>query len=66
MWATLYKREFIIKNNIKFKEEMTLGEDEYFNLKAFMKANFFTIVNEPLYFYNQYTESTTKKLIKIC
>lgn len=66
MWATLYKREFIIKNNIKFKEEMTLGEDEYFNLKAFMKANFFTIVNEHLYFYNQYTESTTKKLIKIC
>lgn len=61
VWASIYKSELIKGNDIKFSEQIVLGEDTYFNLRAFAKANSFTIINEKLYFWRQFNESTSKK-----
>ena len=34
-WAKIYKKQYLIDNNIRFLET-NLGEDNYFNLKAFL------------------------------
>lgn len=37
-WAKIYKRQYLIDNEIKFLET-NIGEDNYFNLKAFLMTN---------------------------
>lgn len=37
-WAKIYKKQYLIDNNIKFLET-NLGEDNYFNLKALLMTN---------------------------
>ena len=34
VWNKLYRREFIVENNLKFREDLTFGEDEMFNVEA--------------------------------
>ena len=38
VWGSLYKKDFLTKNNIKFLD-MTPGEDTYFQQKCFFKQN---------------------------
>lgn len=38
VWDRIYKREFLIKNKIKFNEKLNFGEDQIFNLEA-LNAN---------------------------
>ena len=37
VWNKLYKRRFILDNNIRFKEGLQYGEDEVFNLECLFK-----------------------------
>lgn len=57
-WAKIYKKESLIKNNIKFKEKI-IQEDTHFYfqiLKHCKKISLFP--NEIIYSYNIYNEST--------
>lgn len=60
VWASLYKKDII--DNIYFDESISIGEDLLYNMEAFYKADTFTIVNEPLYYWVDNKDSITRKL----
>ena len=45
----IFKRNLLIKNNIKFKEKLNIAEDAIFNVDAFLKANDIFAYRIPLY-----------------
>lgn len=61
-WAKLYKREFLLNNNIEFLN-YGIGEDVYFNLLCYSKTNKIKLVNNFKYnwFYNNESVSNTKQ-----
>lgn len=61
-WAKIYKRDFIIKNNIEFLN-YKIGEDVYFNLNAYFNTNKIGIIDYVGYywFYNTKSISNTKQ-----
>ena len=52
VWDDIYKREFLIKNNLKFKEQL-LHEDTLFFIQALSKAKKVEYINIPFYIYRQ-------------
>lgn len=38
VWRNIYRKSFILKNNIHFCEELSYGEDSIFSIEAFLKA----------------------------
>lgn len=50
LWSSIIKRELIINNSIYFPENLNMGEDLLFNVKAYSYAN--KIVNSEFYFYH--------------
>ncbi|MBR0351169.1 MAG: glycosyltransferase [Clostridia bacterium] len=61
-WAKIYKKEFLIKNNIEFLN-VNLGEDVYFNLKALLASDKIKIIDYIGYnwFYNTTSVSNSKQ-----
>ena len=61
-WAKLYRRDFLINNNIQFLD-YEIGEDVYFNLIAYSKTNKIKIIDNTKYiwFYNSKSVSNTKQ-----
>lgn len=59
-YCKLFKRDFILKNNIKFKEDVINGEDMLFNVECALKLKKFEIVNKSIYMYRQTVTSATK------
>lgn len=57
----LYKKSFLIENNIKYPEDIILYEDSVFNILAFSKATKIKYIDKPLYHYFQRNDSATKK-----
>ena len=59
-WAKIYKKEYLINNNIQFLK-LNLGEDVYFNLKAMLMSKKIKIINYIGYnwFYNTASVSNT-------
>lgn len=55
-WANIYRKEFLIKNNLFFKEGI-YHEDEEFNLRAFAFAKHVKSTN--IYFYNYLQRSNS-------
>lgn len=55
IWDKIYKKELL--NNIRFDENLTIGEDILFCLNIFMKAKNVTFINEYLYHYLQQDNS---------
>lgn len=51
IWNKLYKKEFLIKNNIKFPNKKLFFEDLIFSLETYIRANHFYYLNEFLYFW---------------
>jgi len=64
----LYRRASITKNKIRFREDMTYGEDFVLNLELIVKSERFSFVNQTLYQYDTtIPNSLTKtKLSNIC
>lgn len=65
-WAKIYKRQYLIDNNIKFLES-NLGEDNYFNLKAFLmskKIKTLSYVGYNWFFNTESISNTKQKNIK--
>lgn len=61
-WAKIYKRQYLIENDIKFLS-VNLGEDVYFNLKAMLKSNKIKIIDYIGYnwFFNTASVSNSKQ-----
>lgn len=50
-WRNLYRREFLLENNIFFDEELRMVEEGPFNMEAFAKAERFVAVDIPVLCY---------------
>lgn len=63
-FATLYKTDIIIKNNVKFPVKMQYKEDVIFNLYFAQNSRCIIRINKPLYYYNKAnTKSLTSQLL---
>lgn len=51
-WTKLYKRDFLIKNNIRF-QEIFVGQDQLFFVDSMLKAERISILPEDLYCYRK-------------
>ena len=56
VWKGLYKRKFIIENDIKFRENIPFSEDKLFNIEALCKCKKLMYIDKQYYnyIYNQY------------
>jgi len=59
-WNKLFKRDFLINNNIKFPENMSMGEDFYFKMYCLCYAKKINFFNGAKYFYRQNDTSASK------
>lgn len=57
----LYKREFILKNDVRFNPESTYGEDYFFNWKLYILTDKTFFSDTPLYGYRQSLNGATSK-----
>ena len=48
VWNKLYRKEFLEKLNLKFREDLTFGEDELFNVEALIKNGGLWVVGRAL------------------
>lgn len=51
MWAMIYKKDFLIKNNIKCSEDIRIGEDIEFYIRAVVNSDSVSVVDKPMYNY---------------
>lgn len=63
-WNKLYKRKFLEKHDILFREKIKFGEDWFFNLELFDKINTFAYINKPYYNYFDNIGSQSKNIDK--
>lgn len=61
-FAKLYNKDIINKNNIRFIESLSLGEDLCFNLDYLEHCNKGLFIDAPLYYYRDTEGSLTKKI----
>ena len=60
-WSKLYRRKYLIDNNITFKENLINGEDMLFNIDCLINTKKIKIINDSIYMYRQNIFSATKK-----
>lgn len=60
-WARVYRRDFLIENNIWNVPGLKMMQDSVFNLWAFERARKICYKFEPHYHYSIYNESASKK-----
>lgn len=60
-WRNLFKREFLLKNNIVFEEKLRMVEEVPFNLEALAKAERFVAVDIPVLCYRVRNESLQRQ-----
>lgn len=60
-YSKIYKREFIIENNIQFDEGIINGEDMLFNLKCYLKLQTYKTVSQSFYLYREAYGTATKR-----
>lgn len=65
-WCKLYKRKFILENNLRFNPKLTRAQDTVFSINAFYIAGKISYYNEHLYHYRENEDSITSgtKFIK--
>lgn len=57
-WGKLYKRDFLLENNLYFNPEVLICEDVFFNIKCFLAYKKITYVkNTGYYYYNNRTSA---------
>ncbi len=62
IWAAIYKRTFLVRNNIKCLETPGASyQDTAFNFKAFAKANSAFLLNDAFLLYRQDNETSSVK-----
>lgn len=70
IWRNLVKRDLIMRENIRLKEDIVLGEDQALQFKVYPKAKGITFVSDKLYHYCWYRPGSimntevNKKILK--
>lgn len=64
VWPNLYRRDILQDYQIRFPEDIAIGEDLLFNLEYLYHVRTLSVVNEPLYEYNVANTSATRKCNK--
>ena len=62
-WLFLYRRKFLIENDIKFPEEV--AEDVFFNFGAVCATSKIIKIDIPFYIYRKYQNSTTNNPVRL-
>lgn len=57
LWPSLYRRKLI--QQLKFVDDIKVGEDYVFNASAFLKSNFVFVIDEIVHNYRRHSESIT-------
>jgi len=58
-WCYMYRREFLISNDIRFPEQNRQVDDVPFIIKAYVSADTISIIDKPLYNHYENSESIT-------
>lgn len=64
-WVFLYRRKFLIENDIKFPAEISVAEDVAFNFDAILATDKIFKISTPLYFYRVRSDSISHSKDKI-
>ena len=64
-WRCLYRREFINRENVRFKIDLKYAEDQTFNLTCFPKANKIVLTDDALYNYCQSNPNSVCRLSNV-
>ena len=62
VWNKLYKRQFILENDIRFDKEISFGEDFLFNCLCMKKTNSIYVIDKAYYNYMRRTNEQTLKM----
>lgn len=62
VWNKLYKREFLLKNNIRFDKDVNFGEDFLFNCECMKKTNSIYVIDKAYYYYMRRKNEQTLKM----
>lgn len=65
LWGKIFKREIIIRNNIRMNPDIFMSEDLIFILEYCQYSNSFGVINENLYYYNRMNENSISTNIDI-
>jgi len=61
LWNKIYRREFLVKNQLLIDSKLVRAEDHWFNFECFKKCQRFVYTNESMYFYVKDTENSVMK-----
>lgn len=61
-WGKLYRRSILIENQLKVREDITIGEDALCVYPTILDASSLVILDQPYYHYRQRTDSLIKTL----
>jgi len=61
-WGKLYKRDILLKNQLRVTEGITIGEDALCLYPTLLDANVLVILDQPYYHYRQRADSLIKTL----
>ncbi len=64
VWSCIYKKDFLLENNIKMIEKRMSFIDAPFHYETLYKAEKYVLLKEPLYYYYQDNEFQTIKNVK--
>lgn len=66
VWAKIFKKDFLIKNNINFDENISFCEDFIFMQKVFACQKKYKHLEKPLYIYRQNEFNSSNKFDEKC
>ena len=61
IWKNIYRRNFLLENDILFNKDVSIGEDTTFNLNCVLCSNKIYYINIPFYYYVQRESSIMGK-----
>ena len=65
VWNKIYKKDLLLNNNIRFYEDVFMGEGFNFNILAFKNSNKIAVSNRKIYFYRRDNNNSATTKFKI-
>lgn len=59
VWSSLFKRSFLISNNLRFVEGLHIGEDKIFMWQTLLAESRLTLIDDCLYLYQVHENNAT-------
>ncbi len=65
VWRNVYKRKFLLNNNIFFNKDLVIGEDLDFFIRSILKAKDISHINEPIVNYRLFESASVTANLNI-